>query len=260
MKNRTIIGVICLVLAIIVTFVVAPLINRLADDTEEVVIVLQDIKQGSVITEEMVELAEFSKDNLPENPITDLSAVVGKYAASNLYAGDCVTDAKLTADGNTAEDVFATLDGSKVAISVTVNDLASAVSGKLQNGDIITIFVLEQDADKAIQPGALTYMQVVTTTTADGIDQDSIVKNEDGSYSLPSTVTVLANAEQAKLLATYEENATIHVAFVYRGNKKVADQFLAVQDAYFVPDEAEPEIPDEEEPVVIPLEGDETDG
>ena len=55
MKNRTIIGVICLVLAIIVTFVVAPLINRLADDTEEVVVVLQDIKQGSVITEEMVE-------------------------------------------------------------------------------------------------------------------------------------------------------------------------------------------------------------
>ena len=175
MKNRTIIGVICLVLAIIVTFVVAPLINRLADDTEEVVIVLQDIKQGSVITEERVELAEFSKDNLPENPITDLNAVVGKYAASNLYAGDCITDAKLTADGNTAEDVFATLDGSKVAISFTVNNLSSAVSGKLQNGDIITIFVLEQDAEKAIQPGALTYMQVVTTTTADGIDQDSIV-------------------------------------------------------------------------------------
>ena len=145
-------------------------------------------------------------------------------------------------------------------ISFTVNNLSSAVSGKLQNGDIITIFVLEQDADKAIQPGALTYMQVVTTTTADGIDQDSIVENEDGSYSLPSTVTVLANAEQAKLLATYEENATIHVAFVYRGDKKVADQFLAVQDAYFIKDEVEPEIPDEEEPVVVPLEGGETDG
>ena len=69
MKNRTIIGVICLVLAIIVTFVVAPLINRLADDTEEVVIVLQDIKQGSVITKEMVRLADFSKNNLPKNPI-----------------------------------------------------------------------------------------------------------------------------------------------------------------------------------------------
>ena len=93
-----------------------------------------------------------------------------------------------------------------------------------------------------------------------GVYKLAAVENEDGSYSLPSTVTVLANAEQAKLLATYEENATIHVAFVYRGDKKVTDQFLAVQDAYFVPDEAEPEIPDEEGPEVIPLEGDETNG
>ena len=247
MKNRTIIGVICLVLAIIVTFVVAPLINRLADDTEEVVIVLQDIKQGSVITEEMVELAEFSKDNLPENPITDLNAVIGKYAASNLYAGDCVTDAKLTADGNTAEDVFATLDGSKVAISVTVDSIAAAVSGKLQNGDIITFFITEPDANKAIQPAALTYLQVITTTTSNGVDQDAIVENEDGSYSLPSTVTVLANAEQAKLLASYEGNASIHVAFVYRGDKETAGKFLAAQDAYFERKE--------EKPAVIPLEG-----
>ena len=247
MKNRTIIGVICLVLAIIVTFVVAPLINRLADDTEEVVIVLQDIKQGSVITEEMVELAEFSKDNLPEKPITDLSAVVGKYAASNLYAGDCVTDAKLTADGNTAEDVFATLDGSKVAISVTVDSIAAAVSGKLQNGDIITFFITEQDANKAIQPAALTYLQVITTTASNGVDQDAIVKNEDGSYSLPSTVTVLANAEQAKLLASYEGNASIHVAFVYRGDKQNANQFLEAQDAYFEKKE--------DKPTVFPPEG-----
>ena len=102
-----------------------------------------------------------------------------------------------------------------------------------QNGDIITFFVMEPESDEAIQPGALTYMQVVTTTTADGIDQDSIVENEDGSFSLPSTVTVLANAEQAKLLASYEGSASIHAAFVYRGDKKTTDKFLAAQDAFF---------------------------
>lgn len=235
-KNRTIIGIICLVLAILVTFVVAPIINRLSEDTEDVVIILKDVKQGAVITEDMVELTAFAKKNLPDGAITAKSNVVGKYAAANLYAGDCLTDAKLTTDGKTAEDVFATLDGSKVAISVTVDSIAAAVSGKLQNGDIITFFVTERDTDTAIQPGALTYMQVVTTTTADGIDQDSIVENEDGSFSLPSTVTVLANAEQAKLLAGYEGNASIHAAFVYRGDKKIANQFLTTQDSYFTKD------------------------
>lgn len=247
MKNRTIIGIICLILAILVTFVVAPLINRLAEDTEEVVIILQDIRQGAQITEDMVELSSFPKDKIPAGAIRETKDVLGKYAASNLYAGDCMTQAKITADGNTAEDVFATLDGSKVAISVTVDSIAAAVSGKLQNGDIITFFITEQDADKAIQPGALTYLQVVTTTTSDGIDQDSIVENEDGSFSLPSTVTVLANAEQAKLLASYEGNASIHVAFVYRGDKQTANQFLEAQDAYFEKKE--------DKPTVIPLEG-----
>ena len=64
MKNRTIIGIICLILAILVTFVVAPLINRLAEDTEEVVIILQDMKQGAQITEDMVELSSFPKDKI----------------------------------------------------------------------------------------------------------------------------------------------------------------------------------------------------
>ena len=247
MKNRTIIGIICLILAILVTFVVAPLINRLVEDTEEVVIILQDMKQGAQITEDMVELSSFPKDKIPAGAIRETKDVLGKYAASNLYAGDCMTQAKITADGNTAEDVFATLDGSKVAISVTVDSIAAAVSGKLQNGDIITFFITEQDADKAIQPGALTYLQVVTTTTSDGIDQDAIVENEDGSFSLPSTVTVLVNAEQAKLLASYEGNASIHVAFVYRGDKETAGKFLAAQDAYFEKKE--------EKPAVVPLEG-----
>ena len=131
MKKRTIIGIICLILAILVTFVVAPLINRLAEDTEEVVIILQDMKQGAQITEDMVELSSFPKDKIPAGAIRETKDVLGKYAASNLYAGDCMTQAKITADGNTAEDVFATLDGSKVAISVTVDSIAAAVSGKL---------------------------------------------------------------------------------------------------------------------------------
>ena len=247
MKNRTIIGIICLILAVVVTFIVAPVINRLSEETQEVVVILKDVKQGSEITKDMVKLEDYAKNNIPKGAITKTETVLGQYAASNLYAGDCLTEAKLTEDGNTAQDVFATLDGSKLAISVTVDSVAASVSGKLQNGDIISFFVMEPGADKATQPSALTYMQVVTTTTSDGIDQDAIVENEDGSFSLPDTVTVLANTEQAKLLASYEGNASIHVAFVYRGDKKTADKFLAIQDAYFVNEEDKPNI--------FPLEG-----
>ena len=40
MKNRTIIGIICIVLALVVTFAVAPLVNKIADYRADIVSIL----------------------------------------------------------------------------------------------------------------------------------------------------------------------------------------------------------------------------
>lgn len=89
----------------------------------------------------------------------------------------------------------------RLPVSVTIDTFAAGLSGKLQNGDIISLIVVDKNAGTSTIPGELKYMKVITTTTAGGIDQDSIVKNEDGSFEIPSTITVLCNTEQAKLLA-----------------------------------------------------------
>ena len=128
--------------------------------------------------------------------------------------------------------MFASLDGSKVAVSVTIDTFAAGLSGKLQNGDIISIIVTDKDSGKAVIPAELKYIKVITTTTAGGVDKDSVIKNEDGSYELPSTVTVLVSTEQAKLLAKYEESSTMQTALVYRGEHATAQKFLDKQDEY----------------------------
>ena len=165
--------------------------------------------------------------------MTNKSEIIGKYAASQLYTGDYLTDTKLSGNSNTASDVLASLDGSKVAVSVTIDTFAAGLSGKLQNGDIISLIIVDKNGGKALIPGELKYMKVITTTTAGGIDQDSIVKNEDGSYEIPSTITVLANTEQAKLLAKYEGDTDMTAALVYRGTAENANKFLDKQDAFF---------------------------
>ena len=233
MKNRTIIGIICIIVAVIISFVIAPLINNVTSGAVSTVRLNQDVKQGSVITETMLEEIEINKDALPKDNISKKSHIVGKFAASNLYSGDVITKAKLTEDGNTADDVFSSLDGSNVAISVTVDSLASGLSGKLQNGDIVSFIITRNDTNQSTTPPQLRYMKVVTTTTADGIDKNEIIKNDDGSFELPSTITVLANNEQAKLLAEYEGTTNIHVALVYRGDKDTANKFLNIQNDYF---------------------------
>ena len=77
-------------------------------------------------------------------------------------------------------------------------------------------------------------MKVITTTTKDGFDKDKLTPNEDGTYELPTTVTLLVNPTQAKMLVEYENTGTIHANLVYRGDSKTAQKFLDAQDQYFL--------------------------
>lgn len=233
MKNRTIIGIVCMILAVAMTFAIAPVVNRLTSDTTTVVQLKQEVGRGTKITEDQVETVKVKTDTMPQGVYVKTADVVGKYASSTLYAGDILTKAKLSGDSNNADDVLATLNGSKVAVSVTIDTFAAGLSGKLQNGDIISLIVVDKNAGTSAIPGELKYMKVITTTTAGGIDQDSVVKNEDGSFEIPSTITVLCNTEQAKLLAKYEADITLQAALVYRGDNETANKFLEKQDAFF---------------------------
>ena len=146
MKNRTIIGIVCMILAVAMTFAIAPVVNRLTSDTTTVVRLKQEVGRGTKITEDQVETVKVKTDTMPQGVYVNTADVVGKYASSTLYAGDILTKAKLSGDSNNADDVLATLNGSKVAVSVTIDTFAAGLSGKLQNGDIISLIVVDKNA------------------------------------------------------------------------------------------------------------------
>ena len=232
MKNRTAIGIVCIILAVAVTFVVSPLVNNISDKKTEVVRFAADVSHGTEIKDTDIELVEISNSALPEKVIKDKNAVVGKYATTDIFKGDFATESKVTDNANTASDIMASLKGDKVAMSITINSFAGGLSGKLENGDIVSIYVTNKD-DETENPASLKYVKVITTTTSGGIDENDVVENEDGSFELPTTITVLVSVEQAKILANYEESATMHVALVYRGDDATANKFLKAQDDYF---------------------------
>ena len=62
------------------------------------------------------------------------------------------------------------------------------------------------------------------------MDENDVQPNEDGTFELPTTITVLVSVAQAQDLANYEEIATMHVALVYRGDEETAQQFLMQQE------------------------------
>ena len=233
MKNRTIIGIVCIVLALVVTFAVAPLVNKLSDSRTDIVRLKNDIVQGHMIQESDIEVVTVGSTGLPTNIITKKEAVVGKFAACDLKANTDLLRSMISDKSDSADDVFHTLDGKKQAISITISSFAGGLSGKLENGDIVSLVIFENETNEATIPGGLTYVKVITTTTAEGFDKDELTPNEDGTYELPTTLTLLVNPTQAKMLVEYENRGVIHADLVYRGDSKTAQKFLDAQDLYF---------------------------
>lgn len=93
MKNRTIIGIVCIVLALVVTFAVAPLVNKLSDSRTDIVRLKSDIVQGHMIQESDIEIVTVGSTGLPANIITKKEAVVGKFAACDLKANTSLPSA-----------------------------------------------------------------------------------------------------------------------------------------------------------------------
>ena len=65
MKKRTIIGIICMVLAVATTFLVAPVVNNLTSATSTVIRLAKDVKQGASITDADIEEVKVKTNTLP---------------------------------------------------------------------------------------------------------------------------------------------------------------------------------------------------
>ena len=239
-RNRTVIGVLCILLALIICFGVTPLFSRSASEKTEIVRVTMDIKEGDEITAEMVQTVEVGAYNLPQNLMTDKKEVVGKYATADLAAGDYILSNKLSAVPAAENAYLYNLDGKKQAISVTIKSFATGLSGKLESGDIVTVIVADyQGKGETAIPPELQYVEVISVTASSGYDANTGEAVDE--KELPSTVTLLVTTEQAKVLAELEQDSELHLALVYRGTPENAAKFIAAQDALIEELYAEPE-------------------
>lgn len=239
-RNRTVIGVLCILLALIICFGITPIFSRSASEKTEIVRVTMDIKEGDEITAEMVQTVEVGAYNLPQNLMTDKKEVIGKYATADLAAGDYILSSKLSAVPAAENAYLYNLDGTKQAISVTIKSFATGLSGKLESGDIVTVIVADyQGKGETAIPPELQYVEVISVTASSGYDANTgeVVDEKE----LPSTVTLLVTTEQAKVLAELEQDSELHLALVYRGTPENAAKFIAAQDALIEELYAEPE-------------------
>ena len=233
LRNRTVIGIICIVFSLIICFAVTPLFNRAISEKTEIVRVVKEIKKDEEITADMVETVEVGAYNLPESVITDRNSVIGKFASAELQPGDYILTSKV-ADEPAAENSYLyNLNGEKQAISVSVKSFANGLSGKLQSGDIVSVIAPDyKKQGMTVIPPELQYVEVIAVTANSGSDANTGEQTEEGEdRELPDTVTLLATPEQSLVLAQLEAEGDIHLSLVYRGTQENAVEFVAAQEA-----------------------------
>lgn len=236
LKNRTVIGIICIVLSLIICFALTPLFNAGVAKKTTILRVAKDIKAGEEITKNMIKTVEVGSYNLPENVFKDMSQVVGKYAKTDMLVDNYILVGKIT-DEPASENLYLyNLDGKKQAISVTLKNFAGGLSGKLISGDIVSVIAPDyQKKGITVIPEELKYVEVIAVTSKKGndTDVDTAVKSkskEEDSKELPSTVTLLVSPEQSKILAELESTGKLHLSLVYRGTKQNTQKFIKTQD------------------------------
>ncbi len=232
-KNRTVLGVMCIVLSLVVCFGITPLMNNAVSEKTTIVRVKSEISTGELISASKLETVEVGGYNLPSNVIRDENTIIGSYALADMYKGDYVLNNKISQTKQSENAYLYNLDGTKQAISVTIQDLANGLSGKLESGDVISIISANYKGfGETVIPPELKYVEVITVTADSGADANTSQEYYDNTEEreLPKTITLLVTPEQSKVLAELESSGEIHVSLVYRGSEENSAEFIKVQD------------------------------
>lgn len=232
MNHRFIYGILSIVLAAVIAFIAVPAITSKTSSTREIVRMKTAVGRGTLITAEDVELIEAGGFNMPESVASKTEAVIGTYAATDLFPGDYILPEKVSATPLSSDLALNEIPDGMVAISISTQTLAAALSDKLQSGDIIRLY--HYDDKNALEPVTdipeLRFIKVLSVSDSKGLDIDyTTPPDDDKEKQQTAAVTVLATPEQAVLLTRCENEGILHAALICRGNEKLAAQLLTRQ-------------------------------
>ena len=231
-KNRTVLGIFCIAVSLLICFAITPLVNAGLSKKVAIVRFNQMVQEGEQITKNMVDVVEVGNHNLPENVVKNLADVEGKYLTATVYAGDYILTDKISEEPSAENKYLYNLNGEKQAMSITINTFAEGLSGKLKSGDIVSVIAPDYlGSGETVIPAELKYVEVIAVTAKSGYDANTEEqRTEEEEKELPSTVTILVRPEQSRLLARLEAEGEIHLSLVFRGEAEKASEFIEAQD------------------------------
>ena len=232
-NTRLLYGILSIILAMIIAFIAIPVVTKKTASTTEIIRIAKTVYAGECIAADHLETVTVGNYNLPSGIAIKPEDVVGTYAVTNLYPGDYILPQKVSATPLSSDPSLNAIPDGKMAFSLSVRSLAIGLSDKLQEGDIVRIY--HYDDNQVLEPvpdiPELHFVKVLAVTDQHGYDTDyeqpDILETEKRQTA---SVTLLVSPQQARLLTLYENDGSIHIALVSRGNPELAEELLARQE------------------------------
>jgi len=221
-KNKIFIGAMCLLLAGILAFVFLPRLYGAQSGTTEIVKLRQTVESGTVITDDMLTVAEVGAYGLPDNVIRDKSEITGLIAGETVYAGeylwrDCFLTPEAYGQGGNSTG-YGLSDGTYL-LTIALPSEASGVAGILRAGDTVDVYGYSDESGSAVVSKTLTGVtvyEVLNDKLASLDDLDAKLKaDSDADASdydfAPAYVVFTVNEQQAKVLIGLEKDKALHL-------------------------------------------------
>jgi len=208
----------------ILAFVFLPRLYGAQSGTTEIVKLRQTVESGTVITNDMLTVAEVGAYGLPDNVVRDKSKITGLVAGETVYAGEYLwRDCFLTpgAYEKNGKGTGYGLSSGTYLLTIALPSESSGVAGILRAGDLVDVYGYSDDSGSAVVSKALsgvTVYKVLNDKLVSLDDLDAKLKAASDAYSsdydfAPAYVVFIVNEQQAETLIGLEKDKALHLTF-----------------------------------------------
>lgn len=191
------------------------------EETQAILVAMEDIPMGEPIKETQVKLEEWPKSKIPAGAIFDLSGIEDRRTKTKIFKGSPVLDGYLLAKGAVDAGAAPWIPKGYRVVSVKV-DPVSGSSAMIRPGDRVDVVVhfAANPARGIVKNFTRTILQNIKVFAID--DKYELTDDEQKAFN-PKTVSLLVTPEQAEILTAASELGQIRLVMRGLGDVESAE-------------------------------------
>lgn len=223
-KSKAFVGVICLVLAAAISFLLIPRFFAQQKATTFVPRATEEIEAGTVITEDMLSLSEIGSYGLPNEVLKEKESIIGMVATETIHDGEYFWKTALCSSDEysvSIEKQAKGLESGYCLVTLKFPSASAGIAGILRAESRVDVYACTENRDDGsyVTEKVLDNMFVYDVLNSDfeslnKVDEaaENAIEGDNTNYNFePTYVVIRCMDEQAAMLISLERAGALHL-------------------------------------------------